>query len=167
MPQEREERSAVVSVRLTREEYRTISQEAARNRMTISEFMRTAALEDNASSLDQLRIEVRQQEEVLEHVIFMLEMIQQTNMELFVESMRKLMRIDGGMKAGETQQEYMKRLEAEARAVLSRTMDRAVDKEVSLHITGDWDTKDPLRLRQYESRIKRYLDRDDGADEDA
>lgn len=166
MPQEREERSNVVSVRLTREEYRTISQEAARNRMTISEFMRTAALEDNASSLDQLRIEVRQQEEVLEHVIFMLEMIQQTNMELFVENMRKLMRIDGGMKAGESPQEYAKRTDAEARGMLARSLSRAVDKEVDLHITGDWDTKDPLRLQQYETKVKRYLERDDGADED-
>lgn len=155
------DRLNTVSVRLTRDEYKAISQEAARSRMTISEFLRTQAMQDSASSLDQLRIEVRQQEEVLEHIIFMLEMMQQTNMEIFTELMKKLMKIDGGMQVGESLQEFMKRAEGESGRLMQRLLEKAVNKEVALHITGDWDTKDPLCLQQYEKKVGEYLKKDE------
>lgn len=154
------DRSNVVSVRLSREEYRIISQEAARNGMSISEYMRTQAVQDNASSLDQLRIEVRQQEEILEHIIFMMEMMQQTAMEFYSDLMKRLLKLEGGQAVGEGMQEYMKRLEAEVRTYVRKALDRAVDKEVALHVTGDWDSKDPLRLQQYEQKIKEYMDKE-------
>lgn len=155
------DRLNTVSVRLTREEYKAISQEAARSHMTISEFLRSQAMQDSASSLDQLRIEIRQQEEVLEHIIFILEMMQQTNMGIFSELMQKLMKLDGGMQVGESMQDFMKRAEAESSKLMQRILGKAVNREVDLHITGDWDTKDPLCLKQYERKIDEYLRKDE------
>lgn len=155
------DRLNTVSVRLTREEYKAISQDAARSHMTISEYLRSQAMQDSASSLDQLRIEVRQQEEILEHIIFMLEMVQQTSMGIFSEIMHKLMRIDGDVQVGESAQEFMKRAEAESSKLMQRILARAVNREVDLHITGDWDTKDPLCLGQYEKKVAEYLRRDE------
>ena len=155
-----DDRQNVISVRLTRDEYRQISQAAAKNRLSISEYMRSCSLEDQASSLDQLRIEVREQEEVLEHIIFMIEMLQQTNLELFTELNRKLMKIDGDTVVGESEQDFRKRTDAEAQKLIQRVLNRAVNKEVSLHITGDWDTKDPLCLRQYENKVAEYIEKD-------